>query len=125
MQLRKPAWWQLYVLVPLMIGLVFVEHLDPLPGVSPEIVDGMIVLLTFGAMFVWMHVNGSAIEYDEMQRNGSHRNLKITIYKLESAPAENAQGLSIATSLAPTSSPINRVTTPRIGRADEGKWSLN
>ena len=32
MQSRKPAWWQLYLLVPIMFGLIALERLLPLPA---------------------------------------------------------------------------------------------
>ncbi len=78
---RKPAWWQLYLLVPIMFGLLVVEHFVPLPRVSDQIVDGGIVVLTFGAMAGWVHANGGLLERYYMERDGTAHNLKITVYE--------------------------------------------
>ncbi len=59
---HKPAWWQLYLLVPIMFGLMVLEHLAPLPRVSDQIVDTVIMALTFGAMLLWVKRNAANLE---------------------------------------------------------------
>jgi hypothetical protein len=125
LQSRKPAWWQLYALVPLMIGLVVIEHLDPLPGVPAKVVDAGIVVLTFGAMLVWVHFNGGLVEYYEMQRDESLRNLKITIYDPQSDTMKDVDASNLWTP-SMLSDPANAFAVRWQGEdEDTEKWSLN
>ncbi len=79
MKTRKPAWWQLYLLVPIMLGLVALEALRPLPGVSDQIVDAAIVLLFFGSMLFWVHANGGLLERYYMEHDEPY-DFKVTLY---------------------------------------------
>ena len=122
---RKPAWWQLYILVPVMLGLILVEQLDPLPGIASEFVDLSVVVLTFGTMLAWMRINSGLIEYDEMEKDESLRDLRITIYDPQ-ADTSNEVGESNLwlPSLLPHRAnpiPIER----RDERGDIEQWSLN
>ncbi|MEW5717597.1 MAG: hypothetical protein AB1817_03115 [Chloroflexota bacterium] len=74
-----------------MVGLVLLEHWDPFPGISPEIVDLGIVVLTFGAMLVWMRLNNGMIEYAEMRREKTFPHLKITIYDPQVESSEDTK----------------------------------
>ncbi len=64
---RKPAWWQLYLLVPIMFVLVVLEQLRPLPGISQQAVAAVITLATFGSMLLWVQVNGGMLENRQEQ----------------------------------------------------------
>lgn len=81
MKHRKIAWWQLYSLVPIMIGLLLAEHLVPLNNLSAEIVDVGIVILTFSLMFGWVHINAGRLEEYYDHRDNSLNDLKITVYE--------------------------------------------
>ncbi len=81
MQNRKPAWWQLWMLVPLMFVLMALEHVTPLPGVSDGIVDTGILILTFVGMMAWVHLNGGLLERYGADRDEALQNLKITVYE--------------------------------------------
>src|SRR5215203_2886013 len=54
-------WWQLKLLVPLMLGLLVLDHqylsLSPL---GHQIMLGVIVLLVYGWLGYWVYVNQSA-----------------------------------------------------------------
>ncbi len=81
MEYRKPAWWQLVLLIPIMFGLLALEHVVPLPGISDAYVDGGIVILTFAALFVWTWWNSGRLEWYYVDKDESLRNLKVTVYE--------------------------------------------
>jgi hypothetical protein len=52
-----PAWWLLYALVPLLAGLLVVEHRAPLsPGWHTGVQVG-IVLCIYGLVWLWLRTN--------------------------------------------------------------------
>ena len=63
----RPAWWMLYVLLIGMIGLILLESQDGASNSAHAVIDGIIVVGFFGWLLVWMHINGSALERDEME----------------------------------------------------------
>jgi hypothetical protein len=91
MKHRKPQWWQLYSLVPLMFGLMALEHWAPLPGISDTAVDAGIVVLTFVAMLVWVHLNGGLLEWYYVERGEASSDLKITVYEPASKRQANVK----------------------------------
>jgi len=124
-QEHKPAWWQLYILVPVMLGLILVEQLDPLPGISSEIVDLSVVVLTFGMMLAWMRINSGLIEYDGMEKDESLRYLKITLYDPQS-DTSNDVGESNLWSPSMLPHPANPIPVGRQGEQEDiEQWSLN
>ena len=125
MQQHKPAWWQLYILVPVMLGLILVEQLDPLPGIASEIVDLSVVVLTFGAMWAWMRINSGLVESDEMEKDESLRDLKITLYDPQ-ADTSNDVGESNLWLPSMLPHPANPIPVRQQSeREDVEKWSLN
>jgi hypothetical protein len=122
---RKPAWWQLYILVPVMLGLILVEQLDPLPGIASEIVDLSVVVLTFGTMLAWMRINSGLIEFEEMEKDESLRYLNITLYDPQSDTSNDLGESNLWTpSMIPH--PANPIPVGRQGeQEDTEKWSLN
>ncbi len=124
MKNQKPAWWQLFVLVPLMFGLIGLEHLAPLPGISDEIVDIGIVSLTFLAMVGWVHVNSGLLERYELDRDKSLDELKITVYEPVSKIRESAKSSEDSfTSEASLAGHIQNNRRVRI--KEEDIWFLN
>jgi hypothetical protein len=125
MQQHKPAWWQLYILVPVMLGLILIEQLDPLPGISPEIADVSVVVLTFGTMLAWMRINSGLIEYEEMEKDESLRHLKITLYDPQSDTSNEVgeSNLWLPSMLPHPANPIP--VRQQSEREDIEKWSLN
>ncbi len=86
MKTRKPAWWQLFLLVPVMLGLVGLEALKPLPGVSDQIVDAAVVVLFFGSVLEWVHMNGGLLETYSMEQDGAC-DFKVTVYSPQRSQA--------------------------------------
>ncbi len=117
MKNRQPAWWQLFLLVPVMFGLFLLETAKPLPGVSDKIVDAGLVVLFFGAVFVWVHLNGGILEHYYIEQDGPY-DFRVTVY----GPEKNEQPL-----------PMDTMPEYRVPRYDwqnvlvkeEEKWSRN
>jgi hypothetical protein len=122
---HKPAWWQLYILVPVMIGLILVEQLDPLPGIASEIIDLSVVVLTFGTMLAWMWINSGLIEFEEMEKDESLCYLNITLYDPQTDTSNEVGEPNL---WLPSVSPhlANPIPVERRGeREDIEQWSLN
>jgi hypothetical protein len=70
---RRPAWWPLYALLPLMAGLLAVEHRAALPPGWHTAVRVVIVLVIYGLVWLWLRANAvqqlwSAEETDTRER---------------------------------------------------------
>jgi hypothetical protein len=59
--LRKPAWWQLYTLVPVLGGLFIVEHHAALPSNWHMGVQVGIVFLIYRLVWRWLGTNAYAL----------------------------------------------------------------
>jgi hypothetical protein len=125
MSQHKPAWWQLYAILPLMAGLLLAELFKPLPETAPEIVDVGIVAICFGSMLAWMRINGGLIESEELEKDESIRDLKITVYDPQTDSMTGAGEVDLA---LPANSEMSidasPVTEPKVN-VDEEKWLLN
>lgn len=65
---RKPAWWMLYAVVPVMGGLVLVEvRASFSPGWHKAVQIG-IILFVYGLVWVWLRANDSAMLHDSANR---------------------------------------------------------
>jgi hypothetical protein len=56
-----PAWWVLFALVPLMGGLLAVEHRASLPSGRHTFVQIIIVLFIYGLVGLWLRPNSFAL----------------------------------------------------------------
>ncbi len=65
---RKPNWWLLYLTVPLMLGLLVIEGRMPYPLVVHRIAEVVIVLLSFGLMFLWVRANEGGLIDEEIEK---------------------------------------------------------
>lgn len=79
---RRPAWWRLYALVPLMGGLLMLESYAPLSPGWHECVQIGIVLFVFGLVWVWVRANAVAlleVGYDTNDRETVQETNGMTI----------------------------------------------
>jgi hypothetical protein len=58
----KPAWWQLYGLVVLLVSVIGVIEVSIPAGILRTILESADVVLAFGLMLVWCHHNRTALE---------------------------------------------------------------
>ncbi len=123
MQHPKPAWWQLVLLVPIMFGLLALEHVTPFPGMSDADVDAGILILTFAALLLWLQQNAGRLEWYYVDRDRASSELRITIYEpaaqTPSVESADQPPLSMARSRVPERS---RIAT---SRKDDDKSPLN
>ena len=54
---RRPEWWLLYALLPLMAGLFAVEHRAALPPGGHTAARVGVVLFIYGLAWLWLRVN--------------------------------------------------------------------
>jgi hypothetical protein len=70
---RRPAWWLLYALVPLLAGLCGVEHRAPLsPGWHTGVQVGM-VLFIYGFVWLWLRANAFRLLWSEQGTGTAER----------------------------------------------------
>lgn len=70
---RKPPWWMLYALVPLMGGLLVVESQASLsPGWHKGVQIG-IILFIYGLAWLWLWPNDLALRHDRQVSGGMRR----------------------------------------------------
>jgi hypothetical protein len=55
------AWWQLFLLLPLMIGAVVVETKAPLSGSIHTVATVGLLALTYALVGLWVHANRLAL----------------------------------------------------------------
>lgn len=68
MRRRKPSWWLLYAIVPLMIGAFAWNVFYGVRGTFGVIIDIAILVGGFGMMLVWVDANQAAMLNEEYQR---------------------------------------------------------
>lgn len=61
MSVRKPMWWLLYLLIPLLIGLLILDQDLVLSLLGHEIVQFGILLVFFGLVVLWVRSNSAAL----------------------------------------------------------------
>lgn len=64
----RPQWWQMYLLVPLMIALLVLEGNMASPLPVHRLLQFGIVLVTFGLMALWAHGNQAALSNEEIKK---------------------------------------------------------
>lgn len=124
MRTHKPAWWRLYLLIPIMFILIALEGLEPLPGMSNEIVDAGIVVLFFVAVLGWIHINGGLLERYYMEQDGNY-DLKITVYESASKTKTNGDDKRDLTPLMMPRSGLDLRGWQNVKLEEKGKWSRN
>ena len=138
MQHPKPAWWQLALLAPVMFGLMALEHIFPLTGISDGDVDAGIVIFTFIAILVWVNQNAGRLEWYYADKDATRDELKITVYEPvaetqdvevqsdEIAPALKANGngknISNSAAIALPHHPVRRFRPRAAVRKEKNKW---
>ena len=58
---RNPKWWQVYLSLPLLVGLFWLEMQIPLTDAENVIAQLGIVFLTCGLVELWLRANRSAL----------------------------------------------------------------
>jgi hypothetical protein len=66
---RKPAWWLLYALLPLAVGLLVAAHLVSQSLAWREFTEGVASLVVIGAMALWVRANRVALVLEDYQQD--------------------------------------------------------
>ena len=120
---RRPPWWQLWVLVPVLGILGFLETGTPLTAVDHKLAEVGIVLLVFGLISLWLRANQAALvgeAYDEATRWTTYQ--KIFLSSAAGTPDGSEEGSDApdlgVSSIRPAETDIPSVSTPpaRTGR---------
>ena len=82
---RQPVWWVLYILVPLMGGLLVLEHQASLSPTGHKFMQISIVVCIYGLAWLWLRANTLALlgavysPYEQAsvaEANGAARSLR-------------------------------------------------
>ena len=65
---RKPSWWLLLGLLPLTIGLLWLDSRAALPPWGHQTAEVGIVLFVGGLAELWVRLNAGALMWDEVRR---------------------------------------------------------
>lgn len=58
---RGPRWWQLYAMLPLLVGLFLLEMRLPFSETGHEIAQLVVLGIIFGLVHLWLRANASAL----------------------------------------------------------------
>ncbi|MFN8493021.1 MAG: hypothetical protein U0350_35790 [Caldilineaceae bacterium] len=72
-QKRKPKWWQLGLLAPLMVGLLILDARLTLSQWEHQCIEVGVVLLMYGSMACWLWLNQEALENEANKPGGWQR----------------------------------------------------
>jgi hypothetical protein len=79
----RPKWWQLYLILPLLIALFAVDTRLKLSTRGHQIIQIGVVLLIYGLVHAWLKANARALSaMDRAQFGGRARVIKIEPYQL-------------------------------------------
>lgn len=80
---RQPRWWQVYVMLPMFMGLFWLELKLPLTYTENIVAQLGILALIFVCMELWLHANRSAF----MNLEEEEGEWQVRVYQFPSAPA--------------------------------------
>lgn len=64
----RPRWWLLYLLLPLMIGLLYLESRALWTTGQHQAAQISITLITYGLMWLWLKANEGALIWEEVEK---------------------------------------------------------
>ncbi len=117
----KPNWWIVFALVPLMIVALLIDSQFKYAIEVHEIVDGGIVVATFGLMFGWMHANTAALEEGEYSKE--HWVIREEPYENEYVEIEVPTDLIPEPTHEPTAPHTDADATVRHIDPDKGRYN--
>ena len=79
---RQPKWWQVYIMLPLLVGLFYPEMQLPLTQTEHTVAELGILALIYVCMQLWMRANRSAL----MQTVDEEGYWRINVFDLPPEP---------------------------------------
>jgi hypothetical protein len=90
----KPKWWQLYLVLPLLIALFTVDHRLKVSTTGHEAVQIGIILLVYLLIHLWLKANTAALaKLDRKEYYGRVRVIQIPPSQLPESYVQNGQML--------------------------------
>jgi hypothetical protein len=80
MQTRKPAWWSLCLLLPLLAALLVLAGWIASSGGWRSALELAAVFAVYGLLFLWMHANRGALaraEWESVARDAKPRTFAL------------------------------------------------
>lgn len=68
----RPSWWLLYLLLPLMIGLLYLESQTPWTAGWHRAAQIGIVLITYDLVWLWLRANEGALLWEDLEKTSSN-----------------------------------------------------
>ncbi len=65
---KNPAWWLLYIIVLILLGLLRLEWDAPLSLLDHKLAELMIIMMMFGSVMLWLKWDESAIINQDRER---------------------------------------------------------
>ena len=78
-KISRPKWWLLYLLLPVLVGLLVIEIRIPISEMGHRVVEVGIVLLVFGLIELWLRANDANIRAGQW-RAAQGRQTRRVIY---------------------------------------------
>ena len=105
-----PKWGILYLVLPLTVGLFWLQMQSPLPEAGHRVAEVGVILLAYGLVAPWLRANRLAILNEDYrrQKKGSRQSRLWTIHR-EEIPAEE-----------PGNSPVQPVLPPVVNVGANG-----
>lgn len=64
---QHPSWWLLYLSLPAMIGLFWLERHLSLPETGLRLAELIIFLVVFGGIWLWLKANTGALIQEDLE----------------------------------------------------------
>ena len=88
---RGPRWWQLYAMLPLLVGLFLLEMRLPFSETGHVIAQLVILGIIFGLVHLWLRANASALRRMDMEEDRLRASRVIKIYSVPRTLASGSQ----------------------------------
>ena len=93
----KPSWWQLYAMLPVLVGLFLLEMRLQLTGTENTLAQLGILGLVYGFMHLWLRANRRAL----MGLDEEHGEWRARVYEFPPVELPNADGARRRTGARP------------------------
>jgi hypothetical protein len=84
---KKPQWWQLYAMLPLLVGAFLLEIGLGLTGAANIVAQLGILFLFYGLVHAWLGANQGAL----MERDGEEGRWRVRVYEIPASELPTAQ----------------------------------
>jgi hypothetical protein len=124
-QKRGPRWGLLYMIVPLAVGLLWLQLQTPLPEAGHKVAEVGVILLTYGLVALWLWANRLAILHEDYRRHEKiSQPSRIRVILMEDIPAEE-HGDSLVEAALPPMTSVGANGRPRVPRTLVTGWRLS